>query len=127
MVEINRLQIPSKRWLPRRSLNNLTLIATIILLTAASCFAAEIRIVDSDGLNRATRDIKGETASVQISIDGATGGEKVMLSNVDGVATDRSSTAAQGNVFVIPNVPAGNWKIVVAPNRAVLQVKIQPQ
>lgn len=96
-----------------------------LILSAGFAFAADIHISDSDGLTRSTKELRGESGAVTVSISAPAEGTRVTLANTDGVATDRQCEQISPTQFRARGVPAGNWRIVVDPPRSVLEVRVE--
>lgn len=100
----------------RGVLGTLLLVCLMALWSAAD--AAELRVVDSGGLVRAVRIVRGKARVVIVFQPGgkSTGGECV-ATNVDGLATERhASVSAQGEC-TFTEMSEGSWQINVPGDR----------
>lgn len=83
-----------------------------------SAHAAEVRVLDSIGLVRATRVIK-DRARISIRLQPgqagvAVSGRDCTLSNLDGVAKEQRVNSGPDGVCEFRDIPSGAWEVSVA-------------
>ena len=100
------------------------LILAFIFLQSASCFADQLKILDSMGLTRAIKKIDGSVVVVVKSRPG-TSAASLSLINVDGVLPDIAGADAGQGVIRFEGVQEGTWRITSVDKVEIGQVTIQ--
>jgi len=97
--------------------------ALVVCLAAGEARALELRVLDSVGLVRAVRVVKG-AAAVKITLEGKRpeAGSCVAV-NVDGLASEKREPVSAQGVCVFKGLPAGTWQVSV-PGKARWRVDI---
>lgn len=107
-----------------RRLLTLCLVLGGVISCVTSAFADEVRVVDRLGLVRAVRTVSGEsTVVIQLSPKAAQGIRECILTNVDGLATERRVPVDKDGRCVVARVAATTWQ-VDAPAQGPYQVQI---
>lgn len=86
---------------------------TIGSLIAFNAHAADIRIIDSAGLMRAARVVR-DLSRVTVVVEEPKGlrGE-CLLTNIDGIASERRESVSSAGMCVFTGVAAGTWQVKV--------------
>ena len=86
--------------------------------------AGEIKVLDAKNLTRAVRIIKA-SGTVVIKIRGNAQDAAPTISNLDGVAADITGAAREEGIFAFPGVGEGSWRVNLAPNLELAEVRIE--
>lgn len=86
------------------------LLSMLWLSATASAFAGELKVLDSRGLIRGLKEIRG-TATVVVEVGSPLDGRPMLLSNVNGLAPDIGGRTLTPRSVEFENVPEGEWKI----------------
>ena len=114
---------------PRRTLQKIigTVWAAGLVCSSAAAHAADVRIVDEQGLTRAIKTVKTE-AEVVIELVTPDSHASFVLSHADGIAGDRPGSVTADGKLHFEGVREGTWRIVSKGGQApkVRTVKIVP-
>lgn len=101
------------------------LIGSVILLSSSKAAAGELRILDSQGLVRAVKEI-GDEATVVVRLSQAATTETALLTPVNGLSGDIKGKAVKDGSLEFDRVSVGIWKIVVkTPGVSVRSVELK--
>jgi hypothetical protein len=100
-------------------------ITLALLWCATSAQAGELKILDSRGLIRSLKEIRG-SATVLVTLRTPSGSTKLVLSNVNGLSPDINGREVTSQRLQFDNVPEGEWRIQATAGVAPIQkVEIQ--
>ena len=81
---------------------------------ASDAVAAELRVVDTQGLIRAVRVVRDVT-TVTVMVEEPKGAKgECVLTNVDGIASERREAISGSGACVFQGVAAGTWQAKVS-------------
>ncbi len=82
-----------------------------VLFGAVSGYAVELRIVDSVGLSRAVKVVDDSSSVILVVENPKEAGEECVLSNVDGLASERRERISPSGECVFKDIAAGTWQV----------------
>lgn len=85
--------------------------SVVILGSAAAAYAAELRIVDGVGLSRAVKVVDDSSQVILVIENPKEAGVECVLSNVDGLASERRERISPAGECVFKDIAAGTWQV----------------
>ena len=93
------------------------------LVATEDAHALELRVLDSAGLVRAVRVVKG-AATAKITLEGKRPeGGSCVATNVDGLAAEKREPVSAQGVCLFKELPAGSWQVSI-PGKVRWRVEI---
>lgn len=120
--------VPMRLLIRTRFLSALALVAFLLLAFPCWSAAETLKVIDSLGLTRASKQISAQ-ASVTLGVkdmDGKLGAASVKLVNIDGLKPDVPGVHNGKGSFVFNEVSSGTWRIKFSKgfNATIVRVKI---
>ena len=82
-----------------------------VLAGAVSGYAVELQIVDSVGLSRAVKVVDDSSSVILVVENPKEAGEECVLSNVDGLASERREKISSLGECFFKDIAAGTWQV----------------